>query len=64
MKHSKRNRRPRALASAKIDQLKVFTADAVGETLTTNQGVPISDDQNSLKSGERGGTLLEDFILR
>jgi catalase len=32
--------------------------------LTTNQGTPISDNQNSLKSGERGPSLLEDFILR
>ena len=31
--------------------------------LTTNQGVPISDDQNSLKVGSRGPTLLEDFHL-
>jgi catalase len=32
--------------------------------LRTNQGLPISDDQNSLKAGGRGPTLLEDFILR
>ena len=32
--------------------------------LTTNQGVPISDNQNSLKATPRGPTLLEDFILR
>ena len=32
-------------------------------TLTTNQGTPVSDNQNSLKSGERGPTLLEDFVL-
>ena len=32
--------------------------------LTTNHGVPISDNQNSLRSGERGPTLLEDFVLR
>jgi catalase len=32
--------------------------------LTTNQGVKINDDQNSLKAGNRGSTLLEDFILR
>ncbi|HEC58173.1 hypothetical protein LCGC14_0484150 [marine sediment metagenome] len=32
--------------------------------LTTNQGVGISDNQNSLKYGKRGPTLLEDFILR
>jgi catalase len=32
--------------------------------LTTNQGVPISDDQNSLRIGSRGPSLLEDFVLR
>ena len=32
--------------------------------LTTNQGIRVSDNQNSLKSGERGPTLLEDFVLR
>ena len=37
------------------------TTDAL---LTTNQGLPISDNQNSLKGGGRGPTLLEDFILR
>jgi catalase len=34
------------------------------EFLSTNQGLPISDNQNSLKAGKRGPTLLEDFILR
>lgn len=32
--------------------------------LTTNQGIRISDNQNSLKAGARGPTLLEDFVLR
>jgi catalase len=32
--------------------------------LTTNHGLPISDNQNSLKAHPRGPTLLEDFILR
>jgi catalase len=32
--------------------------------LTTNQGLAISDNQNSLRAGDRGPTLLEDFILR
>ena len=32
--------------------------------LTTNQGIPVSDNQNSLRAGERGPTLLEDFVLR
>jgi catalase len=35
-----------------------------GETMTTNQGLAIADDQNSLKAGGRGPALLEDFILR
>ena len=32
--------------------------------LTTNQGIRVVDNQNSLKSGARGPTLLEDFVLR
>src|SRR5688572_25043833 len=32
--------------------------------LTTQQGVPIADDQNSLRAGARGPTLMEDQILR
>jgi len=32
--------------------------------LTTNQGIRVSDNQNSLRGGERGPTLLEDFVLR
>lgn len=32
--------------------------------LTTNQGIPVSDNQNSLRATERGPTLLEDFVLR
>ena len=39
-------------------------ASAEHAVLTTNQGVPISDNQNSLRSNPRGPTLLEDFILR
>ena len=35
-----------------------------GDLLTTNQGVKIADNQNSLRAGERGPTLLEDFIFR
>jgi len=33
-------------------------------SLTTNQGVALSDNQNSLRANPRGPTLLEDFILR
>ena len=38
--------------------------DSTDRALTTNQGVPVADNQNSLKAGLRGPTLLEDFILR
>jgi catalase len=38
--------------------------DSEGRQLTTNQGVPLSDNQHSLKAGLRGPALLEDFILR
>jgi catalase len=40
------------------------TATGSQDVLTTNQGLPISDNQNSLRAGERGPVLLEDFILR
>jgi len=39
-------------------------ARADGEVLTTQQGIPIADDQNHLKVGERGPALLEDFHFR
>ena len=32
--------------------------------LTTNQGIRVTDNQNSLRSGSRGPTLIEDFVLR
>ena len=63
---SERNQSPktgtgrRATASS-LDHVRTDAADQV---LTTNQGVAIGDNQNSLKAGLRGPTLLEDFILR
>ena len=44
-----------------LDRVRV---DSSGQHLTTNQGVAIADNQNSLKYGVRGPVLLEDFILR
>jgi catalase len=38
--------------------------DDQNSVLTTNQGLPITDDQNSLKAGPRGPTLIEDFQLQ
>ena len=40
------------------------THDGTDEVLTSNQGLRINDDQNSLKAGLRGPTLLEDHLLR
>ncbi len=39
-------------------------AGAEHPELTTNHGMPISDNQNSLKANPRGPVLLEDFVLR
>ena len=40
------------------------SAASAAQSLTTNQGVAIADNQNSLRVDQRGPTLLEDFILR
>src|SRR5262245_2713805 len=52
------NGQPNGHATGPGGELHQRAADVV---LTTNQGVPVSDDQNSLKIGPRGPTLLEDF---
>jgi catalase len=46
---------------APLDRVRV---DGSAQQLTTNQGVPVADNQNSLKVGLRGPTAMEDFILR
>lgn len=48
----------------KIKDLTGNTEYAEGQFLTTNHGLRINDDQNSLKAGPRGATLLEDFHFR
>src|SRR5687768_14180464 len=50
--------------NAKLDELSPNREESAGEFLSTNQGVRINDNQNSLKAGNRGPTLMEDFILR
>lgn len=54
----------RANTNAKLDSLEKFRSDATGQALRTNQGVKIADNQNTLKAGPRGPSLLEDFIMR
>jgi catalase len=44
--------------------LATMRADGDERVLTTNQGVPVADNQNSLKAGASGPALLKDFILR
>lgn len=51
-------------ANAKLTDLAKHTEQDQESFLTTNQGLCINDDQNSLKTGERGPTLMEDFIFR
>ncbi len=46
------------------DPLDRVRVDGGDRALTTNQGVAVADNQNSLKGGLRGPTLMEDFILR
>jgi catalase len=50
--------------SSKDKQLEQFRVDSSGEKLTTNQGVRVTEDEHSLKAGERGPTLMEDFHFR
>ena len=50
--------------SKKIDDLEKYRENRAQQYLTTNQGLRINDDQNSLKGGARGPSLLEDFHLR
>jgi catalase len=56
------NKKP--ILDDKTHDLDQFREDSMGEYLTTNQGVRINDDQNSLKAGARGPSLLEDFHFR
>jgi catalase len=50
--------------NASTGSLDAVRVDDSGQMLTTNQGVKVSDNQNSLKAGLRGPTLLEDHLLR
>ena len=48
----------------KTKDLDQFRVNPEGEALRTNQGVRIADNQNTLRAGPRGPSLLEDFIMR
>jgi catalase len=52
------------ISNKKLENLTPEKESPEGEFMTGNQGVRINDDQNSLKAGNRGATLMEDFIFR
>ena len=52
-----------ANTNKKVESLAPFTSDASNQALTSNQGVKVSDNQNTLKAGPRGPVLLEDFVF-
>ena len=54
----------RGNTNVKLDSLETFRDDATDQALRTNQGVKVADNQNTLKAGARGPSLLEDFIMR
>lgn len=62
--NEKYNEQAAAGVNAADGRLSRVRADPESQPLTTNQGVKISDNQNSLKAGLRGPALLKDFILR
>jgi catalase len=56
---------PVTLEPQSVDgSLESKRVNSEGQVLTTNQGVPVANNQGSLTAGLRGPTLLEDFILR
>ena len=58
---------PSAAAAKAVDKaahLATHTSVDTGQLLTSNQGLKIADNQNSLRAGRRGPTLLEDQLLR
>jgi catalase len=59
-----RSASPARPSNPKSADLGVNREEGAGKILTTNQGVRVNDNQNSLKAGERGPSLLEDFHLR
>jgi catalase len=62
--NAKAGERARDGENPTVQPLNRVRADDGGRAITTNLGVPVADNQNSLKAGRRGPALLKDFILR
>ncbi|GHI00016.1 catalase [Neobacillus kokaensis] len=53
------------MENKKLEQLQKYTINNEEKAgLTTNQGLKMAEDEFSLKAGERGPTLMEDFHFR
>ncbi len=63
-KRTPANGRSKKRIDGKTTEMEPFRERAAGEYLTSNQGLRISHTDDSLKAGERGPTLLEDFHFR
>lgn len=57
-------KQPENEPNKKQQQLEDFKVDHEGQDLTTNQGTKVSNTSDSLKAGERGPTIMEDFHFR
>jgi catalase len=64
MKHNSSKNDSSACQNEKERALEPFYVHSAGSVLSTDHGVPIPHTDDSLKAGERGRTLLEDFHLR
>jgi catalase len=63
-KRRKNNGKLEINENSKLQSLEEFTEDLEGKYLTTDQGVRVNHTDDSLKAGERGPTLMEDFHFR
>lgn len=52
------------MSNKKKEQIDEVTKSNDGKAMTTNNGVKVSEDENTLTVGERGPSLLEDFHFR
>jgi catalase len=62
--HKKHDDQSRDGHSSKSEKLEPYREQNEGQHLTTNQGVRVTHTDDSLKAGERGPTLMEDFHFR
>ena len=56
--------RAQRLSNDKLEELERDRENPEGQFLTTNEGLRMEDDQNTLRAGTRGPSLLEDFHFR